>query len=85
MSKQKYIVQKNLLCWPALLPQITGEERPEVPDATKESVQAPPLVSAVSAGPTVVNVSKSRRTAQTSAEHLLIVYVKLEVSEYTDG
>ena len=68
-----------------MLPQITGEERPEVPDATKEFVQAPPLVSAVSAGPTVVNVSKSRRTAQTSAEHLLIVYVKLEVSEYTDG
>ena len=68
-----------------MLPQITGVLRPEVPDTTKESVHTPPVGSSVSAGPAVVKVSKSRRTAQTSDEHLLIVYVKLEVSEYTEG
>ena len=58
------------------MPQITGVVIPDVPDATNESVHAPPLVSIVSAGPSIVNDSKSRRTEQTSAEHLLIVYVK---------
>ena len=60
-----------------MLPQITGVLRPEVPETTKESVHAPPLVSAVLEGPTVVKVSKSRRTAQTVDAHLLIVYVRL--------
>ena len=62
-----------LQCWPALLPQITGVFNPEVPETTKESVQTPPLVSVVADGPAVAKVSKSKRTAQTLAEHLLIV------------
>ena len=43
----------NLLCCPALLPQITGVLNPEVPDTTKESVQTPPLTSAEEDGPAV--------------------------------
>ena len=59
----------NLLCCPALLPQITGLLNPEVPDTTNESVQTPPLTSALEDGPAVWKVSKSRRTAQTVDAH----------------
>ncbi len=45
---------------------MTGVERPDVPDTTKESVHAPPVDSSVKDGPTVVNDSKSKRTWHTS-------------------
>ena len=66
--KKQYSIT-NLLCCPALLPQITGVLNPEVPDTTNESVQTPPLASAVEDGPAVWKVSKSRRTAQTVDAH----------------
>ena len=43
-----------------------GLLRPEVPVTTKESVQAPPLVSVVAPGPIVVKDSKSNLTAHTA-------------------
>ena len=52
---------------------MTGELNPDVPVTTNESVQAPPLTSVVAVGPAVVKVSKSKRTEQTSQEHLFIV------------
>ena len=67
------LVSKYLLCWPAFIPQITGEVIPEVPEAIKLSVQVPPVASVVTAGPLITNVSKSKRTEQTSLEHLFIV------------
>ena len=63
------------------MPQIIGVAMPDVPVAWKESVHAPPSVSTVVAGPSIVNDSKSRRTEQTSEEHLLIVYVKAVCEE----
>ena len=55
MQKHAAKVRKfnNLLCCPALLPQITGVLNPEVPDTTNESVQTPPLTSALEDGPAV--------------------------------
>ena len=61
---------KNLLCCPVFLPQITGEDKPEEPVITKESVHSPPLTSSVEEGPCVTKDSKSKRTVQTLAEHL---------------
>lgn len=62
-----------------------GEERPLEPLISKESTQRPPLASPVAAGPRVVKVSKSKRTAQTSSAHFLTVYVKAVVSVYAEG
>ena len=62
-----------LLCWPALLPQMTGLLSPEVPETTKESTQRPPVASSVPDGPTVVKDSKSKRTEQTRSAHFFTV------------
>ena len=66
---KKFLNGIYLLCCPVLLPQITGVLNPEVPDTTNESVQTPPLASAVEDGPAVWKVSKSRRTEQTVDAH----------------
>lgn len=68
-------MQLNLLCWPALGPQMTGVESPDDPVTTKESKQAsvPVPVSKVVLGPRITKVSKSKRIAQILLLHFLMV------------
>ena len=56
----------NLLCCPEFSPHISGITWPVLTVVVSISWHKPPLVSAVSAGPFVVNRSKSKRRSHTA-------------------